>query len=72
DGRALVGVLMDQDPQVVVLRGADGRDAAIRRSDIDEMTASKSSIMPEGLLKDLSDKQVRDLFAYLRSTQPPK
>lgn len=72
DGRALVGVLMDQDPQVVVLRGADGRDAAIRRSDIEEMSASKSSIMPEGLLKDLSDKQVRDLFAYLRSTQPPK
>ncbi len=26
--------------------------------------------MPEGLLKDLSDQQVRDLFAYLRSTQP--
>ena len=26
--------------------------------------------MPEGLLNDLSDQQVRDLFAYLRSTQP--
>ena len=26
--------------------------------------------MPEGLLKDLSEQQVRDLFAYLRSTQP--
>jgi cytochrome c1 len=28
------------------------------------------SLMPEGLLKDLSEQQVRDLFAYLRSTQP--
>jgi hypothetical protein len=26
--------------------------------------------MPEGLLKDYSDQQVRNLFAYLRSTQP--
>jgi hypothetical protein len=26
--------------------------------------------MPEGLLKGLSAQQVRDLFAYLRSTQP--
>jgi hypothetical protein len=26
--------------------------------------------MPEGLLSELSDQQVRDLFAYLRSTQP--
>ena len=34
------------------------------------MQPSPSSIMPEGLLKDLSDQQVRDLFAYLRSTQP--
>ena len=34
------------------------------------MRPGPSSIMPEGLLKDLSDQQVRDLFAYLRSTQP--
>jgi hypothetical protein len=26
--------------------------------------------MPEGLLKALAEQQVRDLFAYLRSTQP--
>ena len=26
--------------------------------------------MPEGQLKDLTDEQVRNLFAYLRSTQP--
>jgi len=26
--------------------------------------------MPEDLLKGLTDQQVRDLFAYLRSSQP--
>jgi hypothetical protein len=26
--------------------------------------------MPEGLLSGLKDQKVRDLFAYLRSTQP--
>jgi cytochrome c1 len=26
--------------------------------------------MPEGLLDDLSDQELRDLFAYLRSSQP--
>lgn len=72
DGRALAGILMDQDPQVVVLRGSDGRDLAIPRAEIEEMQASRTSLMPEGLLKDLSDKEVRDLFAFLRSTQPPK
>ena len=36
------------------------------------MKASPVSLMPEGLLKGLPDRDVRDLFAYLRSSQPPK
>jgi hypothetical protein len=28
------------------------------------------SLMPEGLLDTLTEQQTRDLFAYLRSTQP--
>ena len=36
----------------------------------DEMEKAKTSLMPEGLLKDLNDQQVRDLFAYLRMSQP--
>jgi putative heme-binding domain-containing protein len=70
DGRTLTGTLVDQDPQRVVLRGADGRDVTIRRDEIEDMKAVPTSLMPEGLLKDLNDQQVRDLFAYLRSTQP--
>jgi putative heme-binding domain-containing protein len=70
DGRVLSGILVEQDKNVVVLRGSEGNDLVIARADIDAMRTSPSSIMPEGLLKDLSDQQVRDLFAYLRSTQP--
>lgn len=70
DGRALTGFLADQDAQVVVLRGFNGENTNVPRADIDEMKNTGTSLMPEGLLKDLSDKQVRDLFAYIRSTQP--
>ena len=70
DGRVLSGVVVEQDQNVVVLRGSDDKDVALARADIDAMRPGSSSIMPEGLLKDLSDQQVRDLFAYLRSTQP--
>ena len=28
-------------------------------------------MMPPGLLDGLNDKELRDLFAYLRSTTPP-
>ena len=70
DGRVVVGFLVDKDNQVVVLRGADGQTVAVRQGQIEEMAATKQSLMPEGLLKGLTDQQVRDLFAYLRSTQP--
>ena len=70
DGRILQGFIADQTPQAVVLRGADGQSRTISREKIDEMAASKRSLMPEGLLKTYDPQQVRDLFAYLRATQP--
>ncbi|MBL9122718.1 MAG: c-type cytochrome, partial [Planctomycetaceae bacterium] len=70
DGRVATGLLVDQDQQVVVLRGADGQTLSLARSDIEQLEPAKVSIMPDGLVNDLSEQQVRDLFAYLRSTQP--
>jgi putative heme-binding domain-containing protein len=70
DGRVLTGFLVDKDNQVVVLRGADGQNVSVKQDQIDELAQQRKSLMPEGLLANLSDQQVRDLFAYLRSTQP--
>jgi putative heme-binding domain-containing protein len=70
DGRTVSGFLFDQDNRVLVLRGADGQNITIRQNEIDEKIPQKKSLMPEGLLKDLSEQQVRDLFAYLKSSQP--
>jgi putative heme-binding domain-containing protein len=70
DGRVLTGFIADQDTNVVVLRGADGQNISLARTDIVDLRASRSSLMPDGQLQALTDQQVRDLFAYLRSTQP--
>lgn len=70
DGRLLTGLVVDRDNQVLVLRSADGQNLTIRLDQIDETSPLKKSLMPEGLLKTLTEQQVRDLFAYLRSTQP--
>ena len=51
DGRVLSGVVVEQDKNVVVLRGSDGKDVILARADIDAMRPGPSSIMPEGLLK---------------------
>ena len=70
DGRALTGFLADEDKQTVVIRGIDGANMTIARADVQEMKPTGFSLMPEGLLQAMEDQQVRDLFAYLRSTQP--
>lgn len=70
DGRTLTGTLAEQDNQTVTLRSPEGQSISIPREEIDEMTVTKQSMMPEGLLKVYSDQQLRDLFAYLRMTQP--
>ncbi len=70
DGRTLNGFLVDQDNQTVVLRDSEGQTTVVAREEIEEMHAIPRSMMPEGILEELAEQQVRDLFAYLRSTQP--
>ncbi len=70
DGRTVTGFLADQDNRVVVVRGIDGQNITINRDDIDETVPQKKSLMPEGLLNNLTEEQVRNLFAYLRISQP--
>jgi putative membrane-bound dehydrogenase-like protein len=70
DGRTLSGFLTDQTNRVVIVRGQDGQTVSIPRDEIDEMQVTKTSIMPEGQLKQYNEQQIRDLFAYLRSSQP--
>ena len=70
DGRVVTGFLVEQDPQTITLRSPDGQTISLERADIDELIKSRKSLMPEGQLKELSDEQLRNLFAYLRSSQP--
>jgi putative heme-binding domain-containing protein len=70
DGRTLTGVIIEQDQNVVVLRDSEGKQLTLPRATIEEMKPASQSVMPEGLLKSLGDQQVRDLFAFLRTTQP--
>lgn len=70
DGRVLNGFLVQKDSQVVILRGVDGQNVILRQDETEELKVLPQSVMPEGTLKTLGDQQLRDLFAYLRSTQP--
>jgi putative membrane-bound dehydrogenase-like protein len=70
DGRSIGGFVVDRDPQIVVMRGLDGENVALRQDEIEELAPVGRSLMPEGLLDDLSDKQILDLFQFLKRAQP--
>lgn len=70
DGRVTTGLMVERDNKVVVLRTAEGQTHTIDRDEIEESRVLGRSLMPEGLLDAMSDEQILDLFAYLRSTQP--
>ena len=70
DGRTLSGFFVDRDNQVTVLRGLDGENITLRASEILDLQPMGRSLMPEGLLEGMTDQELRDLFAYLRISQP--
>lgn len=70
DRRTLSGFLVENDTAVVVIRGTDGQDVRVAKTDVATLKPTGMSLMPEGLLEGLSDQQLRDFFAYLRIPQP--
>tara|TARA_R110002049_G_scaffold4601_6_gene32885 strand:+ start:83133 stop:86147 length:3015 start_codon:yes stop_codon:yes gene_type:complete len=65
DGRTVTGMIAAQDPKTVTLRNADNELTVISRDDIEVLKALPTSLMPEDVLKEMTDQQIRDLFAYL-------
>jgi putative heme-binding domain-containing protein len=69
-GKSVSGrIVSENDQQISVL--TDPEDSTkivdVRKTDIDEILASKTSIMPGNLLKPLNRDEVLDLLAYLLS-----
>jgi putative membrane-bound dehydrogenase-like protein len=72
DGRSLFGLIVEQSPQTVTLLDAKNEKTVIERTKIESLEPSATSIMPEKLLDELTEDQLRDLFAYLQSDAPPQ
>jgi putative heme-binding domain-containing protein len=64
-GRAINGMIAAQDDKTVTLRNADNQLTVLDRDQIDSLQAIPTSLMPADLLKDMTDENIRDLFAYL-------
>jgi putative membrane-bound dehydrogenase-like protein len=69
DGRTYVGNIAKETERQVTLRVV-GQDAVLlNKSDIQTRETTPTSMMPSGLLEALSDKEITDLVAFLRTTK---
>ena len=59
------GLLASETKTSVELIDAEGKRQVVLREDIDEMAASKKSLMPEGFEKQVSTDDINDLLAFL-------
>ncbi len=67
-GRVITGLVREQTKNAVTVVTAN-ETVVVPRDEIDEEKAGDKSMMPEDLLKPLSDVEVRALVAYLASPQ---
>jgi putative heme-binding domain-containing protein len=70
DSLVLTGFIESEQPDQIILRNTDGQSVTLERTDIEQLEPQVLSLMPEGLLDKLDDTALRDLMAYLRSSQP--
>lgn len=66
DGRTLTGLIAGESPTSITLRLPQGQEEQLLRSDIEQLVASKLSLMPQGLEKSITPQEFADLLAYLK------
>jgi putative membrane-bound dehydrogenase-like protein len=70
DGRTFTGFLQSETATSVTLVGADGQPQTFLRADLDSLTSTGKSAMPEGVEKDVTVAEMADLLAFLRTALP--
>ncbi len=66
-GQVLTGLLAESTPETITLLDAKNQRTVLKRSDLEELTESSTSLMPEKLLDELTEQQIRDLIAYVQA-----
>lgn len=66
DGLTHTGLLANETSTSITLRGQEGKEQVILRTDLDVLESSGKSLMPEGLERDLTKQDLADVIAHLQ------
>jgi putative membrane-bound dehydrogenase-like protein len=65
EGRTHVGILAGETANSITLVEQEGKQHTLLRSELEQLSNSGTSLMPEGFEKVLSPPDISDLFAYM-------
>ena len=72
DGRTLAGNVVAENDRQITLHVVGQEGVVVNKPDIQSRETTAVSMMPAGLFESLSDREVIDLVAYLRTVEPVK
>jgi len=67
DGKVLTGFVASESAQAVEIRQLTGLPISLPKDKIEERVRQTKSMMPEGMVNNLTAEQLADVLAYLRS-----
>lgn len=70
DGKVVNGMLAGETRTTITIIDSEAKEISVAREDIDELIASRKSVMPEGFEKQISEKELTDLLEFLTDTGP--
>jgi putative heme-binding domain-containing protein len=65
DGKTTAGIIIEEQPDRLTLKDAQGKMTTIRKQDIEERTRSDVSLMPELLAGEFTRQELADLLQFL-------
>jgi len=68
-GVTVSGLLVEEKPDHLLIRDANGKDFRIERKDVSEKEKNPKSLMPEDIAKTLTEEELVDLVEYLVTLQ---
>jgi putative heme-binding domain-containing protein len=66
-GRVVTGLIVYESPDSTLVQTAPDTTVRIAGDEIVAMRKSRVSLMPSGLLNDVTDQELADLFGYLQT-----
>ena len=67
DGKVFTGFVVSERARSVLIREASGLQRELKLAQIESRTIQKQSMMPDGMVNNLTPEELADLVAYLQS-----